>query len=141
MGMHSPRHVFVYGSLMSPEVLYRVVQNTYTLDQAIVRGFTRYALKGRLYPAAFASPNGLIRGRVVRNIDEIDLGFLDRFEGTEYRREVQPVECTGGLVEECWIYIGRPELKTSIAGGDWDFDYFLSEHLQDFLAAFPGFNP
>lgn len=70
-----PRHIFTYGSLMFAPVWRRVV-----------RGYGRYAIAGKIYPAMIAQPDAAVNGIVYFDVDDVDAAALDVFEGAEHRR-------------------------------------------------------
>lgn len=43
-------NVFTYGSLMYPEVICKLVKNTYPSEKALLRGFERRHVKNAVYP-------------------------------------------------------------------------------------------
>lgn len=50
--------VFVYGSLMAPEVLHIVLQRLPANTPAVLPGYARYAIQNRVYPAIVRSSKG-----------------------------------------------------------------------------------
>lgn len=58
-------NVFTYGSLMFREVIYALTSiKDYKNARAILRGYSRYQVKGKVYPGITADPQGEIQGVV-----------------------------------------------------------------------------
>ncbi|KAF2232420.1 hypothetical protein EV356DRAFT_505389 [Viridothelium virens] len=103
----SPTHTaFFYGTLMSPAILQRVIQNPSialpsshtTASPALLPGFRRHRVRHADYPAILPSKDrgACVRGTLVRGLSAADMVRLDYFEGTEYERRVVSVR----VVEE-----------------------------------------
>lgn len=126
-------HVFTYGSLMFPEVWTRVVGGRHRAEPAVLDGFSRHALAGRDYPGMVrAAAASQVQGVLWRDVDDVDLGRLDAFEGAEYRRIEVPVRRASGEVLQAgtYLYVAGDLLVAQ----DWDPQAFVA---QRFLQACP----
>ncbi len=134
-------HVFVYGSLMWPDVRSRVLRTDPEAQAATVRGYRRQALKGRPYPALVPAGEGIrITGQILRDVPPDDLRRLDAFEGRNYRRVTVPVALHphGDLLAGLYLWQAGAD---ALAPDEWDPDWFAREGLPQFLAAYEGFPP
>eukprot|EP00128_Syssomonas_multiformis_P008646 Colp12_sorted_trinity150504_noHs@21486 len=124
--------VFVYGSLMSPEVLEAVMRRVPALEKATLRGFQRFRLNQRRYPAIVKVPEGVVNGLFfLANTNEVKI--LDYFEGDEYRREQVTVSCDGKSMQAS-VYVWKEEYYELLdKSSDWDFDHFMAEKLPGYL--------
>ncbi|KAK8153934.1 hypothetical protein BKA80DRAFT_210552 [Phyllosticta citrichinensis] len=103
---------FFYGTLMSPQVLHRVIHGTTTPSAlqrqvsplrtypALLSHHVRHRVRGCDYPAVLPAPTpasseedaSSVRGTLVTGLTAADLWRLDRFEGDEYER--RPIDAT-----------------------------------------------
>lgn len=77
---HSPNmtNVFTYGSLMFREVIYALTSTKdYKNSRAILRGYSRYQVKGKVYPGITADAQGEIQGVVYFDVTKQDLEILN----------------------------------------------------------------
>lgn len=151
MGDHS---AFFYGTLMEPQVLYRVCYGSPTptsfqmsllnIRPAILHKHCRRRVLGRDYPAITPSPPDSVRGTYVHGLTNGDLFRLDIFEGDEYERrkvKIQILEVEGDedgkgnveggeVVVDTYIWVaGEDELEE----GEWDFGEFRREKMQRWI--------
>lgn len=82
---------FVYGSLMAPEVLRALLGRVPDRVPAAVRGYRRYRIKERVYPAIYraddeggGSSSSVVEGEVLRGLSRRELAVLDWFEDEAY---------------------------------------------------------
>lgn len=82
------RHIFTYGCLMFDPVWTRVVGGRYKKRTARLDGFCRRRMHGQIYPAVVpCSAEAHVEGVLYLDVDEADIGRLDRFEGKYYKRQ------------------------------------------------------
>jgi gamma-glutamylcyclotransferase (GGCT)/AIG2-like uncharacterized protein YtfP len=78
---------FVYGSLMSPEVLSSLLGRVPPRRPATLRGYRRFAIVDRVYPAVLADEttiNDVVDGEVLHGMTRRELAVLDWFEDEAY---------------------------------------------------------
>mmetsp|Transcript_21383 Transcript_21383/g.87345 ORF Transcript_21383/g.87345 Transcript_21383/m.87345 type:complete len:150 (-) Transcript_21383:1370-1819(-) len=124
--------LFVYGTLISPKVCDRVLDRVPEGYEAVLNGYRRFSLSGRLYPAIKPDPDGAVRGRVIL-VYASEISKLDYFEADEYlRREEKVLEVESGEERTVQVYVGRQFIYHDM-NGEWDFEEFEREHLVAFL--------
>ncbi|KAI9207013.1 Butirosin biosynthesis, BtrG-like protein [Polychytrium aggregatum] len=139
----TPRPVFCYGTLMSPEIW----GNTMTqfgsgLDARLPDGvpaqlmdFRRHRIIGAQYPGIIPAKGHSVRGRLTYVGNHEHVKVLDFFEGADYERTTVAVVIldgpnTGTQVEaDVYVWIGGLEC---IGPGDWDADKFLRSQASKF---------
>ncbi|KAK3286060.1 hypothetical protein CYMTET_6363 [Cymbomonas tetramitiformis] len=128
---HGGDCIFVYGSLLAPEVLQvllgRVPQNT----EATLKGHRRYAICDRVYPAVIEEATGSVRGKVLWGLSEQEKAILDEFEDDEYERKTLLVQTEGSGETEAEVYVyaaGKGNLLP-----DWSYEGFRQVHLKDYI--------
>lgn len=127
-------HVFVYGTLLVPEMMYAVTGKHFELTPATAPGFRRAYLAGRVYPGITASAeHDQVEGAIYRDLDPESIHRLDYFEGDEYVRESLEVTLVDGTKLTADSYVvptSQCHLMTDTA---WDLATFQSSDLAGFL--------
>ncbi|XP_050216692.1 AIG2-like protein D [Mercurialis annua] len=131
--------VFVYGSLLADDVVGVLLKRVPQSSPAILHGFHRFSIKGRVYPAILPVPKKQVTGRVLFGISDGELDVLDTFEDVEYQRTSVDVITDGDdkLLQThtyVWGDVSDPNLF-----GDWDFEEWKKTHMEDFLQMTCGF--
>lgn len=136
MSVPGPYDVFVYGTLMVPEVLQLVLGRVPLGIEATLAGYKRHALLDEVYPAMVteteATPVPQVSGRLLRELTDSELQKLDAYEGPMYGRVTAPVvtEEGNGLA---FAYVLHDEFRHLLTANDWDPQTFLRRDLQRFL--------
>uniref|UniRef100_A0ACD5TCK3 Uncharacterized protein n=1 Tax=Avena sativa TaxID=4498 RepID=A0ACD5TCK3_AVESA len=131
--------VFVYGTLMSEEVVRVLLGRVPPSSPALLPNHQRFSIKGRVYPAILPVDGNQVPGKVFKEITDGELHVLDTFEDEEYVRETVGVSLTDSsetvpAFAYIWGNEGDPDLY-----GQWDFDEWKRVHLKDYLAMTQGF--
>lgn len=149
--MSGGAHVFTYGSLMYEAVWTRVARGHYPSTRARLAGFRRLAIRDETYPAVVPDPGAEVLGRLWFGVSPADVERLDRFEGSEYRRQIVRVRSlpagdaaagnpfehqTGGPADgsadsvsaHCYVWLDPARLLAL----PWDESAFKREHLAGF---------
>ncbi|KAI7742529.1 hypothetical protein M8C21_031266 [Ambrosia artemisiifolia] len=127
------RSVFVYGSLLADDVVRALLRRVPKNSPAILHGYHRFSIKGRVYPAILPVENKKIIGRVLMDITAPELDILDKFEDYEYERRLVDVSLLDSSdVLQAYTYVwannGDPDLY-----GEWDFEAWKESKMKDFL--------
>ena len=94
----SPLRVFIYGSLLVPEVARAVLGRTPAAAPAVLHGYRRCSLRGHVFPGLLRAPGHRTRGAVIA-LASAELRRLDRYEDDFYvRRPVTVALDDGGSV-------------------------------------------
>ncbi len=133
-------NVFTYGTLVIPEVIEAVTGRLFPHRRAVLGGFSRYRVRGQVFPAITPDPEGSTRGVLYREVGSDSLKLLDRFEADLYhRRRVQVTVADTARAEdrevEAWAYILAPGQQAQLTGEPWDPAEFSTRHLATYLAA------
>lgn len=136
MSEHGPHNVFVYGTLMLPEVLQLVLERAPLTVQATLMGYKRCALLTEVYPAMVTAtettPVPQVSGRLLRDLDDSELHKLDAYEGAMYKRVTVPAVTEAGQ-SRAFAYVLQDEFRHLLTAKDWDPQTFLRRDLQCFL--------
>lgn len=128
-----PTHVFVYGTLLIPDMMQVVTGRIHESVPAVVRGYNRYSLLGRVYPGIVADANEAVAGLVYLDVDDDSLARLDYFEGPEYVRQQLSVHLDGGETLTAHAYVVPPTKRSLLSDRSWNLEEFCEHGLAAFL--------
>lgn len=144
--MSTPVRVFVYGTLLFPEVTDRLGVtsiNPATAEPtplsrrvASLDGYERYTVRLREHGnfPAIVPGDGVVVGEVLECVPPESLARLDFFEGIDeghYHREMVHVQCEGTLVD-AFAYVCGDILREYL-DGPWDVDAFRENDLEWYI--------
>jgi hypothetical protein len=124
-GVNEPDALFVYGTLMFPEVLDVLLGRTPDMAPAALDGWRAAALADRVYPGLVAAdrPGVAAAGRVLLGLDDHERGVLDAFEESIYER--RSVVLADGRPASTYVWLDA----TAVLPHDWDPSRFATDHL------------
>jgi gamma-glutamylcyclotransferase (GGCT)/AIG2-like uncharacterized protein YtfP len=125
--------LFVYGSLLSPEVLQLVVGRVPDSEAAVLEGYACYYVEGATFPGIIAEKSAATCGRVLKDLTEAELTALDRYEDSFYQRLAVTVVVDGS---ECsaMAYVVPAVYKHILSEQRWTWDEFERIHLAQYVA-------
>lgn len=144
------RSLFVYGTLMAPEVMQCLVGRVPPCTPAVLRGYTRHPVVGFCFPGIIraAADNGarsVVRGLLYTDLTRDELALMDWFEDKEYTRTNVEVE-TSLTVDDndpkpfakttsqsTQVYVWTNPLNELNVEVEWDYNCFRQQHLSDYL--------
>lgn len=126
-------NVFVYGTLLVPELMRVVSGREYPSVEAIAHGYARSRLAGRVYPGIVATAGSQAPGRVYLEVSQESLRRLDYFEGPEYVRGPLEVTLQDGSRLDALAYIVPSEKRSLLTGEAWGVDHFRARDCQAFV--------
>ena len=122
---------FVYGSLMAPEVLQALLGRVPDRTKATVRGYLRWSIKDRVYPAMTRGGDlDEVRGELIHGMSRRELAVLDWFEDEAYVPTRVEVETDAGATETVTCYLWDDTTRTA---GEWSFQRFRAAHLAAYV--------
>ncbi|MGJ3244267.1 MAG: gamma-glutamylcyclotransferase family protein [Opitutales bacterium] len=118
--------LFVYGTLMAPEVMEAVAGYLPASTLAQVNGYARFRLVDRDYPGLVKEAGASAEGLLYRDVTPEAVERVDAFEDTFYERQsvtVQPLD--GGDPVEASAYV-VPFLAAAelVDPRPWDYQHF-----------------
>ena len=130
----SEKNIFVYGTLMYPEILKVLTWKKFKMKDAILPWYKRYGVlewdKYKAYPAITYSPKDRVQGKLLTNISFKNQSIFDFFEGPEYW-----VQKVGVIVWEniifAKVYIRKDDIHT--LWGDWNIQEFENKYLNIYV--------
>jgi gamma-glutamylcyclotransferase (GGCT)/AIG2-like uncharacterized protein YtfP len=131
---------FAYGTLALPEVMQALTGRRFASGAAVLPGFARYRVRGRVYPGVVAEPGGETAGRLYAGLDAATLALLDRFEGELYERRGLPVRTGAGGSARAEVYVVRETLLGALSREPWSLEDFAARELARYLEACRAFH-
>ncbi|CAM9662340.1 unnamed protein product [Choristocarpus tenellus] len=86
MSAPSSKTLFVYGSLMQPEVLQVLLGRVPPTNKGILHGYHRYRIKEQVYPAIFPCEGSSVEGLLLPGLSPREQYILDLFEDEDYQK-------------------------------------------------------
>ena|SRR5688572_14416044 len=134
MSTAQPQYLFVYGTLMVPEVLHAVLGRVPARLEATLEGYRRHALEGECYPAITKDPNARVHGQLLGGLSHEESATLDAYEGDAYTRTTVELAVNGQrLTADCYVW--RDPALPRLSDDDWNLETFISTDLVRFLRA------
>jgi gamma-glutamylcyclotransferase (GGCT)/AIG2-like uncharacterized protein YtfP len=121
-----PEALFVYGSLLFPQVLEALLGRSPELTAAAAAGWRVAALTGRQYPGLLPSDRHAI-GILITDLTPDEWRVLDAFEDDVY--ELRRLALTD--TRHAWAYV-CPDDREALTD-DWDAERFAAEHLASYV--------
>ncbi len=116
-------NLFVYGTLMIPELLYALTQKRFKMIDAVLEDHKRLRIRKKSYPALIPSDGDSVAGKLILDLEEDDMKILDFYEDDEYiRKEINISSHTA----EVYVYNASREV---LKERDWSEVYFRLKHL------------
>uniref|UniRef100_A0A0D6R6Z4 Putative gamma-glutamylcyclotransferase n=1 Tax=Araucaria cunninghamii TaxID=56994 RepID=A0A0D6R6Z4_ARACU len=132
-------NVFVYGTLMADEVVNVLLNRVPPCSPAVLQGYRRHSIRGRVYPAIVPAENNSVNGKVIRDLTDYEMDLFDEFEDVEYVRTLEEVIVLGNETQQN----GSDQLKAHTyvwadandenLYGEWNFKEWKDVHMNDFL--------
>lgn len=118
---------------MVPEVMQAVIGKKLVFNEATLKGYGRYRLRGRIYPGIIRSAHESVQGRIYYGVNRHSLARLDTFEADEYRRIRVIVTGMDGKRVTAWTYVIRSRYGKLLTKEGWDPEMFRKHHLNLYL--------
>ncbi|GBG24947.1 AIG2-like protein D [Hondaea fermentalgiana] len=127
--------VFVYGSLMEERVLSTVVGRMPAFQPGLLLGYTRYAIKDRVYPGIRTTkPDDKVTGLLVSKLSDEEIRRLDSFEDDDYDRVEENIFTENGEAHRANVYVWKKELEAELKPTLWDYDKDFMPHVEEYVA-------
>lgn len=133
--------IFVYGSLMFPEVWNAVVGRPANRSARVVaHGYSAFCVSGQDYPGLVSEADAAVtEGVLIFDLIEEDWQRLDAFEGSFYERVEIRVQLVGGENEEthrAQTYLVRDGFRSQLTDELWNAEAFAKTGLSEFIGRF-----
>ncbi len=135
------RNVFLYGTLMYPSILSRVIPGRYQQEVGFANGFRRLKVIGEDYPGLIPDSDALspVQGVILYRVSPPDLALLDSFEAECYVRTSITIQDEASQDIPADVYMVRPDHYDLLSDKEWDLKVFERQGLKRFSAEYYGF--
>lgn len=125
------QHVFVYGTLLFPEILKGLTGRTFLTRNAELKNYKRMQVSGADYPAIVKAEGEGVKGKLLLNVDARSAELLRFYEGDDYC--CQKLEVTIGLKPlKASVFVWK-DSTSLLSDTDWNIDHFRQNFLNDYL--------
>ncbi|WP_340112232.1 gamma-glutamylcyclotransferase family protein [Maribellus mangrovi] len=125
------QHVFVYGTLLFPEILEGLTGRSFETKDAELKNFKRLRVAMGDYPAIVEEESQLVKGKLVLDVDARSLELLRFYEGDDYDCRELEVSLDGKkILALVFVWNAEAELLT---GPDWNIENFEKHYLNDYI--------
>lgn len=158
-GLRNSLQCLVPGTLMAPQVLYRVIfgssepevwqKKRIVIRPAILHEFRRHRVRTAEFPAIVPNPSSTVRGTFITGLTDGDIIRLDSFEGSMYERRPVKVKLLKnvrledevrdssvarleGEEVEAETYVWRYPLR-DLEDREWDFEHFKKRKMRAWM--------
>lgn len=125
-------NVFVYGTLMLPQVVEALTGNLFTSKAAILNGYSRYVFKGKCYPGIVEDKTGCVEGVLYLNIDDRTLSIFDWFEAILYERCLLEIQIKDETIQT-FAYIVLQKHQQKLNNLPWSLEKFIEEYSEEYV--------
>lgn len=118
--------LFVYGSLMFPYNLLRIIGRIPLTQGGAIYGYKRLEIKNDLYPTIVkAEKLSLVTGKLIYGLTKSEAEKIEDYEGELYERRTLTCRTFSGE-ELCWTYQLKPEFISLITQQDWSLKRYAN---------------
>jgi len=133
----SDQVLFVYGSLLSPEVLKLVIGRVAAVELAVLEGYACYYVAGATFPAIIQEAGAMTHGKLLTGLSKNEIAALDRYEDTFYQRLPVVVKSDPASII-AMAYVVPETFRHVLSSKKWTWDEFKKDHLADYIARMRG---
>lgn len=123
-----PESLFVYGTLLFPDLVRALIGRVPDRTTAAVAGWRAAALPGRAYPGLVRAAGATARGLVLTGLTAAEWQVIDAFEDGGY--DLTELELVDG--RRGWAYTWADDIAP--LPEDWSAEEFAARHLADYVA-------
>jgi len=126
--------IFVYGTLMAPEVVQTLLRRLPNATPALVKGFVRHPVRNHVFPGLLEDDStSVTNGIFYEGLSSTEVQRLDWFEDVEYTRRDVTVFLPGEKTRKTQVYLWTNSQAELNLDQEWDYDSFRKNHLEWYL--------
>ena len=130
-----PDRLFVYGTLLAPELRYALLGRALDGSPAKLPGYACFRVRHAPYPAITPAAGATTVGELVGGLSPADLEKLDDYESALYRRLVVTVRDDAGNDVNSFTYVIDESALDRLSDENWDYAAFRLRQLDRYLKA------
>lgn len=125
------QHIFVYGSLLFPEITKKLTGKSFKTFPAILEGYKMYGVRDCDYPAIVQQEGSKTVGLLIENMDDLSLAIISFYEGEEYEKRQVTVNSDSKSTDVLtFVWVNGYEF---LVNEEWDFRKFEKSSLEHYL--------
>lgn len=132
--MTNGNKVFVYGTLLLPNIMEAVTGSSYESMPATLEGYRRLRMKNEVFPGIIADPEASTKGKLYLGVDARALNLLDAFEGDLFDRQLLSVTAENGDRCQAYVYIVPAWNSSHLEDKPWSLKTFMQDDYENFMA-------
>ena len=125
------KNLFVYGSLLFPEIVNELTGSNFQSKPAILKDYTRVLVHGADYPAIIKEKKTEVEGMILFNVDSAALNIISFYEGGDYDKVLVTVNENGYKIPAL-TFVWRSEIDY-LSDESWSMEHFKKESLDYYL--------
>jgi gamma-glutamylcyclotransferase (GGCT)/AIG2-like uncharacterized protein YtfP len=137
--------LFVYGTLMAPEVMHLLLDRNPPHEPARLPGYVRHPVLTKVYPGMVVANHPqatdrttAVRGMLYTQLTPGEMKRLDWYEGTAYTRIEVQVETTDAKADEAaattaTAYVWSNPAAELDVSQDWSYQHFRDQNMKWYL--------
>ena len=125
------QHVFVYGSLLFPEIVEGLTACKFETHDASIQNYERRTVKNNDYPAIIPKEGGQVLGKILLNVDKRSLEVLRFFEGDEYACVEITMNVDNKKITAC-VFVWNGDAD-ALDKADWNLELFERKALAEYV--------
>ncbi len=125
------QHVFVYGTLLFPEILEGLTGRSFLTHNAELKNYKRMQVAEGDYPGVVEANGECVKGKLILNVDARSVEVLRFYEGDDYDCKILEITIDSKLVKAS-VFVWKQDVK-QLSESDWNIDHFKQNFLNDYL--------
>lgn len=130
-----PNTLFVYGTLLAPELRHALLGRPFRTAPAELSGYACFGVRQAPYPAITPVAGASTRGELIGDLSASDLDILDDYESSMYRRHLVTVRDGAGNGVNAFTYVIDESAAHRLSDEPWDYAAFRLHQLDRYLKA------
>ena len=127
------KSLFVYGTLVAPEVIQTLLGRLPKRSAARLEGFVRHPVKEQWFPGLISSSKHITKGVLYCDLMPQEMKRLDWFEDSEYERRDVTVCLEDGSQRQTQVYVWtNPHAELDLSQ-EWSYENFREQFLDWYL--------
>lgn len=130
-------HLFVYGTLLFPEIIQALTGNIFRQDHALLSNYKRYSIQNkdtsiRKYPALRKESGATTKWIILYDVDIQSANIIDFFEDNNYEKINVNVHINGQYIQ-AYTYVWK-ERYASMLTWTRDPEDFKNTYIQEYIS-------
>lgn len=127
--------LFVYGTLLAPELRRALLGRELQGTPANLDGYACFRVRRAPYPAITPALDACTAGEIIDGLSSADFAKLDDYESAMYRRLIVTVRDQAGNNVDASTYVIDATARQRLSDEPWDYAAFRLQQLDRYLKA------